>query len=390
VPLEAGHGSLRGRYCWAQVTSGCYCSSVMGIEFTLSDRELPASPAFVKFLAGALFGAPNLGDAWTDQVSEYLSSPRQDEVEIVDAAARQVMADAAGRALVVRAYRYLLALLTGDLAPLIEFQSRFQAISVVGVPRTGGSYLTAELYRSLGIAPDEVPNALAHDSFPVATPFALEPGTNGWVNSLKTMAEYMVMVEVFFGERRAHCGKIVVPKKLTQAVYAAAFVQSVLGNSTTTILTLRHPVAACVSMYEKSGGLPSDKRFVVRSNIEEWCRRDVMHSGCSDAQFEAMDYFEVYLRYWELYHLSIVTSGLVASRNLQTVTYGKAAFEALARRYHREFGSALDVAEFQIAGAPGDRHPDWTARAQPALERVAAAWRVVGLSFPLREIASCT
>lgn len=362
----------------------------MGIEFTLSDRELPASPAFVKFLAGALFGAPHAGDAWPDQVSERLSRPRPDESEIANEAARRVMADAAGRELVARAYRYLLALLMGDLEPLTEFQSRFHFISIVGVPRTGGSYLTAELYRALGIPPDDVPGALAHDSFPDAGPFAIEPGTNSWVNSLKTMAEYMVMVEVFFGERQAHSSKIVVPKKFTQAMYAAGLVRSVLGRDTTTILTLRHPAAACVSTYEKSGGLPAGGRFAVRSNIEEWCRRDLMHAGRSAPQLHGMDYFEVYLQYWELYHLSIATNGLAAGRNLHTVTYGKAAFEAIAGRYHHDFHSALKASEFQVPGAAAHRHPDWVARSRPSLERIAAAWRVVGLSFPLGEIASCT
>jgi hypothetical protein len=73
-----------------------------------------------------------------------------------------------------RAYTLLFSLLTGDLAPLHELQSRFHFVNVIGIPRTGSSYLTAELYRALGRVPAR--------------------GINSWVVTLKTVAEYLAMV----------------------------------------------------------------------------------------------------------------------------------------------------------------------------------------------------
>jgi hypothetical protein len=361
----------------------------MGVEFKLSDRELPASPAFVKFLDSVLSGIPPTRESWADQVSEQLvRSDRDDQRHVRDAATR-VMGDAAGRELVARAYALLLALLTGDLAPLVTFHSRFRFVTAIGIPRTGGSYLTAELYRALGMEPDHVPGALAHDSFPEAGPFALEAGSNSWIDCLKTTAEYMVMVELFFGGQRRRGGKIVVPKKLTQGIYAAGFFRTVMGGDADTILTLRHPAAACLSTYEKSGGLPVDRRFVVRSNIEEWCRRDLASTGCSAAQLKSMDYFDAYLRYWEQYYLSVAVSGLSASIDLRVVAYGKSALQSLAQNYHNDLGSGLQASEFQVSDKVWRLHPDWLERAQPSIERVAAAWRLVGISFPVDGISSC-
>src|SRR5579864_1394847 len=140
----------------------------MGVEFKLTDRELPVSPVFIRFLAQLLCGRPFEGEIWPNQLSEALPRATDDLHRQATEAAELVMADATGRVLVARAYSLLFALLTGTLLPLDELLSRFHFINVVGIPRTGGSYLTAELYRAIGLVPEQVPNAIAHDSFPEA------------------------------------------------------------------------------------------------------------------------------------------------------------------------------------------------------------------------------
>ena len=141
------------------------------------------------------------------------------------------------------------------------------------------------------------------------------------------------MAELYFAARPRHSGKIVVPKKLCNAVYPGSFFHSILGETAEHIVTLRHPAAACLSTYEKSGGLPPGGRFGVRSTIEEWCWRDVTSTGSSEDQLAALDYFGVYLRYWELYHHQLAITGLFASSNLRMIkeeVYGKERLEALA------------------------------------------------------------
>jgi hypothetical protein len=361
----------------------------MGIEFKLSDRELPASPAFIRFLDGALSGKDPAPEVWPDQLSEQLAQGKAEEPKLVAEAADRVMRDAVGRECVARAYTLFVALLTGDTDSFATFGSRFHFISVIGVPRTGGSYLTAELYRSLGIDPYQVPGALAHDSFPEAGPFELARGFNSWTVTLKTTAEYLAMVEMFFEDRGKHLGKTVVPKKLTQGVYAAGLFGRVFGPESDCVLTIRHPAAACVSTYEKSGGLPEDGRLRVRSNIERWCRRDLQHAGWDEGQLETMDYFEAYLRYWELYHLLVATAGLSRPCKLRVVPYGAAHMQSLAQQYHDAHGSPAHPSIFQGSDRAKQRHPDWVEKARPALERVRSAWSAVGLVFPADEIARC-
>jgi hypothetical protein len=361
----------------------------MGVEFKLTDHELPVSPVFINFLAQVLLKRPFDRELWADQRSEALSISDEDRDRRAAEAVAVVMGDLSGRQQVARAYRLFLALLTGDLAVLRAFQARFHFINVIGIPRTGGSYLTAELYRALGLAPTQVPNALAHDSFPEAGPFQLQPGINSWTVSLKTMAEYLTMVELFFAHQKQHSGKIVVPKKLTQSIYAGGFFHRVLGEGAEYVFTLRHPVAACVSTYEKSGGLPADGRFRVRSNIEEWCRRDLDCFGCGGERLKNLNYFDAYLLYWEQYHLSMAMTGLGASQHLRVVAFGKAALEATAQGYHDRFGSGLRASQFHVTDKTRRLHPKWIERAQLSIERIAATWQAHGLGFPAEELYAC-
>jgi hypothetical protein len=194
------------------------------------------------------------------------------------------------------------------------------------------------------------------------------------------------MVEAFFRNDRRHSGKIIVPKKLTKGIYAGGFFHRVLGTAVEHIITLRHPAAACISTYEKSGGLPDGGRFAVRSNIEDWCRRDLLYTGCSLEQLEQMDYFEAYLRYWEQYHLYIATTGLSANRDLRVVAYGSERMQQLAGLFHRRYDSEREPGRFEVSAAARERHAEWLVRARPAIERVAAAWGRVDIPFPLDEV----
>ena len=140
------------------------------------------------------------------------------------------------------------------------------------------------------------------------------------------------------------------------------------------------------SAAKESGGLPADGRFAVRSNIEEWCRRDLQHLGCDAGQLAGMDYFDAYLRYWEHYHLSVALTGLSASKDLKVIAFGKENLEACARARHERYDSGQKAADFHVSDAARRRHPDWLERASPAIDRIEAAWKLAGIRFPRQDL----
>ena len=357
----------------------------MGVDIRLTDRQLPVSPVFVDFLRQSLAGGNFKEAKWHDQLSEELSTEQRDVIKQAAENAKLVIESPAGQEKVKRAYELLIALMTGDTDKIRDLQFRFHFINIIGVPRHGGSYLTKELFRSLGYDPEKVPNVIAHDGFPEASPFRFQPGVNSWISSLQTMAEYLTMVEMFFGNAKPHTGKIIVPKKLLKGSYAGGFFHRVLGESVEHILTVRHPVTSCISTYEKSGGFPEGGKFQVRGNIEEWVRRDLEYTGSSPEAIAQMDYFDAYLRYWEQYHYYVATTGLSANRNIQIVPYNQERMMATSQGFQHRFASGLKPEEFKVFDKR-DRHPEWFDMAAPVIRRVTEVWERVGLEFPESEV----
>jgi hypothetical protein len=199
------------------------------------------------------------------------------------------------------------------------------------------------------------------------------------------MAEFLPMVEIFFGKNKPHTGKIIVPKKLLKGTYAGGFFHRLLGESVENIFTVRHPVTSAISTYEKSGGLPDDGKFKVRGNIEEWARRDLTYTGKSNEEIFAMEYFDAYLRYWEMYHLYVATTGLSANKNTRIVAYGADRMMETSRSFQNRFESGIEPTEFKVFDKR-DRHPDWIEQAEPVVARVRDTWERVGMTFPYDEI----
>jgi hypothetical protein len=360
----------------------------MGVEIKLTDKEFPVSPVFIDFLHRAIGELP--WDAtWHDQVSEDLVPADAELQKKATGVAGQVLDSPLGQQAIFRSYQLLTALITGQPERLRYFHERYKFICVVGCPRHGGTYLTKELFRAIGMEPRQVPNAIAHDGFPDSAPFELREGFNSHTTMTQHMAEYLAMVEVFFANSRLFSNRVVVPKKATKCAYNGAFFATVLGPETEFIVTLRHPVAACISTYEKSSGLPADGKFKVRGNIEEWARRDNILAGEDPRRLAEMDYFDAYLRYWELYHHSLALSGLARSHNLTVVVYGRDRLVNLARSLRLRLKAKGEPEDFVARNDYRGRHPGWEAKAAAAVSRVAQVWRTVGLSLPVDEVMEC-
>jgi hypothetical protein len=352
----------------------------MGVRITLTDSHVPPSEQFVEFLDTWLAGDGFDGSSWAKH--RFERPPTIGAYTTPDGALERVAGSTAGMERLTRAYELFAGLLVGETDAIRQLRDQFRFVLVVGAPRSGGKYLTKQLFRALGHDPLRIPAALAHDGFPEAGPWRFDRLGNGWIESLHSMAEYLVMVETFFRPSDHRSGPVCVPKKATKAVYAPGLFHDVLRGEC--IVTIRHPVPSCVSTYETAGGLPGDHRFAQRNNIEILWARDLFSAGLNEVDIKELDYFDAYLRYWEDYHVRLAMSGFTRSR---VVAYGEQRYTDEARRMANQFGAPESAVEQFHVSDRRDLHPDWVARAEPALRRVDELWTRVGLKFPLAAVS---
>jgi hypothetical protein len=163
-----------------------------------------------------------------------------------------------------------------------------------------------------------------------------------------------------------------------------------MGRTAEYIVTLRHPIASCISTYEMAGGLPSGGRFRSRSTIERWIKRDNVWMGVAPHELNAMEYFDAYVRWWEQFHIRMAVAGFLATGRCTVVTYGSRQMQELAEQFRARFGGQHQVETFVCNEQLLQRHPGWISRSEEAMERVAAAWNSSGMVFPIAQLSEAT
>ncbi len=172
---------------------------------------------------------------------------------------------------------------------------------VIGYPRSGGSYLTKELLRGLGVDHKRVSETLAHDGFPELRETWFDWAGNRpyyhMQDAIFQVAEFLVISKLYFQTKiyNGADGAGLIPKKMHKIVAWAGSFKMLLGKGMADYLvTIRHPLPTAISIFEKCGGLPQDGKFPVnnpRCAIERWTTNDLMHLGYGSEEIAEMSYF---------------------------------------------------------------------------------------------------
>ena len=358
----------------------------MGLTLTLTDNEIPASPAFIEFLYASLMGEDYHAGEWFAQEKEGLAH-NQERFNNIREKAGVVLADSAGKESVIRSYRFFKEMLTGR-PNHIHNMKKFRFYFVVGIPRTGGTYLTKQLFRAAQIDYKTVQNALAHDGFPHLAHMEFKNKGNVHTNGLLQLAEYLTMVELYYSKhgKLTHDGGIVVPKKFTKAVYNFPLIQEVFGASATYLITLRHPLSVIKSVLDKSGGMPENEKFAVRSAIERWAMEDWMYWGTPEKEIKEMDYVEVMLGYWKRFHYKLALAGIPHMPNARIIPFGKEPMNKASKKLFNDFGVDIKPETFKTSELPSFESKE-TKKAEHVLQDVNQFWKSLGLEFPAKALA---
>ena len=358
----------------------------MGLQLILTDAELPASPSYIEFLYATIKKEPYYVGEWYKQDGEGMMSDGARFADI-KRKAHAVASDPKGKEYLLRSYRFFKELLTGDIKHIREI-ARFRFFFVIGIPRTGGTYLTKQLFLASGIDYTKVQNAIAHDGFPHLAHLSFKTKGNIHTNSLLQLAEYLTMVEIYFGEhgRRAYKGGIIVPKKFTKSIYYFDLVRELFGQNAEYIMTIRHPLSICKSILDKSGGMPANGKFALRSAIERWTLDDWLHWGVSEQEIKQMDYVKCFLGYWRRFHFQMALAGIPAMPTARIVPFGKEPMTKFVNGLFNEFGVDVKPEPFKESERPKFSAEDESA-AEAVIGDVASFWKSLGLKFPVDDLS---
>lgn len=359
----------------------------MGINITVTDTDLPVTSAFIRFIYSTLKKEAYYTANWYRQEDENLFQDESSFKELNEKA-RAVAADPKGNQYLLRSYSLFRELLIGKTSAFSDI-SKFRFFFVIGFPRTGGTYLTKQLFLASGVDYKDVQGALAHDAFPHLSYMTLNEKGNSYTNGLLQLAEYLTMVRIFFGEheRLLYRGGTMVPKKFTRAVYNFDLIRDIFGANSEYIITLRHPLSVCKSILDRCGGMPEGRKFATRSNIENWALEDWVHRGVPKDELMRMDYVKCILGYWKRYHFQMAMAGIPGMPTASIVPYGEEHMTGFVRQLYSKFGLGKEPEAFKKSAPPEFTEED-EKEASKAMEEVAVLWKSLGMEFPVEALSA--
>lgn len=360
------------------------------MEFAIQ-LKLKPSPWFV----GVLAELNELYSDWTDgsydwaaQTTDFLHSPpplpQFDDKIFETPLSRRAVNDL---------LHVTIAMIGGDYELVRRYSEPIRFAFVIGYPRSGGSYLTKELLRVVGLDHTRVSEALAHDGFPELRDnwYGSFENRSGFYlqDSMFQTAEFLVIASLYYQRKtiRHPHGYWLAPKKFHKIVNWAGSLKMLLGpDRADYLVTIRHPLPTAISIYEKSGGLPPDGLFPLhkpRSAIERWVITDLLTLGHSPEEIGSMDYFEAVQKSWSAFYTKLAGSGLFLGlrSEVRLIAYGAAELEEVVRGYGARQLNRINP-EPVLIHEKSTLHRHWSDRADTAVTAMADLWCSFGLQFP--------
>lgn len=353
--------------------------------------KINPSASFVGVLAelnGLYSGWSDGSYDWAAQTTDFLADlpalPRFDESLFKTDLSQRAIADVA---------QITLALLRGDYEFVRNYLAQLRFVFIIGYPRTGGSYLTKSIVRVTGLDHKNVPEPLAHDSYPNIMDSWTRDDTGQslsyFYESFYQLAEFLVLSKLYWQQktRMNKAQTYLVAKKIHKSVYAGQGFKTLFRpGQADYLLTIRNPLPVAISVYEKSGGLPPDGKFPAkqqRSFIEVVIFRDLLALGYSVDEIARLDYYQAVEKSWARFYSNMAISGLFCGEKngIKIIPYDKQALMQTVQFYYDEYGFAAPPEDVYVHDKSA-QHAAWKQQAEVAVATMKQHWASFGLQFP--------
>jgi hypothetical protein len=203
-------------------------------------------------------------------------------------------------------------------------------IFVVGLPRSGGTYITKQLFKAVGIDYKTVSYTLGHDGMPSPEPVTYSEDINGDIVNSRTMfylrlSEFIVMATDFYLNRDEavyNGDRVVFPKKLCNLIYDYNMFKHIFPHASY-IVTYRNPRGFLGSMMDKSGVEDPTSEFRIKIAIERWAEELLLAKGHELTNENSFQYYQIMVNYHKHYYQELARSGILSNPNTIIAEFGK-------------------------------------------------------------------
>lgn len=297
-------------------------------DLNLKGNHFPISKAFLIFLAKEFGGATEYDDTiyWGDQHLETNQPPLN--TQNLNNVISSIKDKDVVKFLINKAHHIAGNLLISNKELIDSLQNNYKFYLIVSPPRSGGTYITKNLYKSLGINPKLLPSFFGHDGFPSVNQEWYKKNSNGYINFVQStvwqFSEWLTMADYYLPKIIDNSGKRVIIIKIIKSHNNLNFFRSLLGGNACFILNKRSIIDLYFSVIDKAGGIDNnDISTNPRNNIESWIINEYLSQKHNVNNIKE-SYIEILGRYYYSFYMRILSGGFRNGDN-KIVNYDKSS-----------------------------------------------------------------
>lgn len=303
--------------------------------FNIDLTGMQISGHFFVYFADRLFNS-KVEDEWYNQVDEKVSNSGEVLADMMEKQ-KAVIEDPKGKELIAKCYDYFSKIINGKHKE-IEFAQKSKPIFIIGMPRTGGTYVTKQAFKALGMDYKKMTFSLAHDAFPSVKPNPYQMDINEYLRTCLDIACFIVMAEYEYTTKDNPFPTF--PKKSCNMLYHLGLFSHIFPRAEY-IFTHRDVGGIYGSIMDKRGSYKElDKKFNVSIVIDQFITELLISKNINNKAIFNSDYYSVFYEYYKHYHMTLLSSGLLNLKNLTWVNFNAIMgdqVEKLFKKYDKDF-----------------------------------------------------
>jgi hypothetical protein len=240
---------------------------------------------------------------------------------------------------------------------------------VVGMARTGGTYLLSEYFRMLGETIEDYGFRMIHDGIPLYENLAFHHLDEKRRKLRYELAQWLLWCY----HELSHLD--VIPKKRISFAHALPVLDEYFGSSATYVFTLRHPGEIALSWSE----MESLNREGMDETQASWWAYMKDRTGVDQETWETVGFRERLLRLWEQYHRDVSTA-MPLEGDVRVLRFGEEYEQFMdSEAADRDRSHSPDT----FSSRDRSLHEWWTSdEVRSRIRAVGSEWEEAGLRFP--------